>query len=31
MELNIGIKEEQEEFLKETLNEYSIDGIEKII
>ena len=31
MELNIGIKEEQEEFLKQTLNEYSIDGIEKII
>ena len=31
MELNIGIKEEQEEFLKQTMNEYSKDGIEKII
>ena len=30
MELNIGIKEEQEEFLKQTMNEYSKDGIEKI-
>ena len=31
MELNIGIKEEQEEFLKQVMNEFSIDGIEKIV
>ena len=31
MKLNIGIKEEQEEFLKQVGSEYSIDGLEKII
>ena len=31
MELNIGIKDEQKEFLTQTTNDYSLSGIEKTI
>ena len=31
MEINIGIKDEQKEFLTKTVNEYSLSGIEETI